>query len=91
MFAPHNGHMRLARSRHAEHLATAERHRLAAGTLRPQPGTARIEFHGRRAVAAVASVVLTIVVATGVAATVAAPAPSPSSNANADGGSGFVE
>ncbi|MCA1587638.1 MAG: hypothetical protein LC744_02900 [Chloroflexi bacterium] len=87
MIAPHQGHMMLSQARHAEHLATAERHRLAAGTLRPRGGTVHIQLHPRRVAAAVASMLLAIVVATGVAAAVNDGAGTPAvPNANTDGG-----
>jgi hypothetical protein len=88
MIAPHQGHMMLSQARHAEHLAAAERRRLAAGTLRPRGGIPQIQLHHpRRLAAAVGSLVLAIVVATGVAAAVNDGAGTPAApNASTDGG-----
>jgi type II secretory pathway component PulL len=70
MMAPHQAHMTAADQMHAERLATAARHRLVAGQLRPQAGTPRVQIQRRRVAAAMTSLLLAVIVATGVSAAV---------------------
>lgn len=70
MMAPHQAHMMAADQMHAQRLATAARHRLVAGQVRPQAGTSRVEFQHRRVAAALTSVLMAVILATAVSAAV---------------------
>lgn len=78
MMPPHPAHFMAADALHAERLATAARHRLVASQLKPHAGTPHVRLNRGRVAAALTSLVLAIVVATGVSAAVggdgAAPA-----------------
>lgn len=89
MMAAHQVHMDVSRARHADHLAAAQRSRLAASGLRPKAGPTRVQFRPQRVAAAIASLLLAIAVAGGVAAAVNDTATAPAApNANSDGPGG---
>ncbi len=91
MMGPHQAHYMAADAMHAERLAHAARMRLAGKHLHPHPGTPRVQLNGRRVAAALTSLLLAVVVATGVSAAVNSidPAPAaPNAAAGAGGGGG---
>ena len=87
MMAPHQAHMMAADQMYAERVATATRRRLLAGQLRPQAGTPRVQIQLHRVAAALTSVLLAVIVATGVSAAVNNDQSAPSAP-NAAGGRG---
>lgn len=95
MMAPHQAHYMAADALHAERLATAARHRLAATQLRPTSGQPRVQVHRHRVAAALTSLVMAVVLATAVSAAVdsdqpSGAAPNAASAAGAAGGMGAI-
>lgn len=94
MMAPHLAHQMTADALHAERLATAARHRLAATQLHPTSGRPRVQVQRHRVAAAMASLVMAVVLATAVSAAVDTDQPTAASNAasaaGAAGGGGAI-
>ena len=94
MMAPHQAHYMAADALHAERLATAARHRLAATQLHPTSGRPQVQVQRHRVAAAMASLVMAVALATAVSAAVdtngPASAPNAAPAAGAGGGGGAI-